>query len=70
MNRETGQTKRYFSYLLRLWQEEHDGQPVWRASLERSHDGERFGFASLHGLFVFLKEQAESDGTDEEVISM
>lgn len=62
--------KKYLSYLLRLWQEEDDGKQVWRASLESSHDGERFGFATLHHLLVFLNEQAVGDETEEEVISM
>ena len=62
--------KTYLSYLLRLWQEEHDGQLVWRASLESAHDGQRFGFATLHRLLAFLNEQTEGDETDEEVTSM
>jgi hypothetical protein len=45
------------SYLLRLWQAEQGGAWVWRASLENAHTGERRGFASLAGLFAFLKEE-------------
>jgi hypothetical protein len=45
---------RYMSYLLRLWQTEGDGGFAWRISLEKPHDGERTGFASLAGLCTYL----------------
>jgi hypothetical protein len=61
VNSKTGHTKNYLSYLLRLWQEEHDGQAVWRASLESTHDGHPVGFATLPRLFAFLNEKTESD---------
>ena len=48
----------YISYLLRMWQEEYDGQLVWRASLEIPGPGERRAFASLETLFAFLEAQA------------
>ena len=48
----------YHAYLLRLWQEHRDGQPVWRASLEDPHTGQRLGFAELTQLFAFLQRQA------------
>lgn len=51
------QPKRYFSYLLRLWSTDVQGQPAWRASLESPHTGERLGFASLERLFAFLADQ-------------
>jgi len=50
--------RRYYSYLLRLWQVDGAGSPIWRASLEDPHTGERRGFADLDSLFAFLKEQA------------
>ncbi len=50
---------RYLSYLLRLWQVHSNGMPVWRASLENPHTGERQGFATLEQLFDFLSEQIE-----------
>jgi hypothetical protein len=51
----------YRAYLLRLWLSEletpeHAG---WRASLEDSQTGERFGFASLDQLFAFLLAATE-----------
>lgn len=55
----------YQAYLLRLWQVEHDGQPVWRASLEDPHTGQRYGFASLELLFMFLCEQVGSTTPDD-----
>ena len=48
--------RRRLSYLLRLWQTEHEGALVWRASLESAHTGERRGFASLAELYAFLEE--------------
>jgi len=44
----------YVTLLLRLWQVEDNGAPVWRASLESSQTGERHGFADLGALFTFL----------------
>lgn len=51
---------KYIAYLLRMWQEERDGQLIWRASLEAPGPGERHAFASLETLFEFL--QAQVDG--------
>jgi len=51
--------QRYISYLLRLWQVRHDGEPVWRASLESPRTGKQHGFAGLDKLFDFLREQTE-----------
>ncbi len=39
---------------------EEDGEYVWRASLEVTHSGERYGFASLDSLLAFLKEQTQT----------
>jgi hypothetical protein len=47
----------YLAYLLRLWRVNDDGKPVWRASLESPHTGERRGFANLELLFAFLEEK-------------
>jgi hypothetical protein len=49
----------YLTYLLRLWQVNDQGKPVWRASLESPHTGERVGFGSLEALFAFLVEKTE-----------
>jgi hypothetical protein len=51
------------TYLLRLWRAELGQPAVWRASLENTQTGERFGFAMLEQLFVFLMEQVE--GADQ-----
>jgi hypothetical protein len=45
---------RYLSYLLRLWQSESEGQPIWRASLEKPGTSERQGFACIQDLVEFL----------------
>jgi hypothetical protein len=61
------QGPRYFAYLLRLWEVGDEGEPTWRASLESPRTGERCGFASLEALFVFLREQAESEPQSQAV---
>ncbi len=48
---------RNLSYLLRLWQVERNGKPVWWASLENPRSGERQSFADLAELFAFLDEE-------------
>jgi hypothetical protein len=48
---------RYSSYLLRLWPVEEHGNLVWRASLQSSHTGERWGFANLDALLSFLGQR-------------
>ena len=50
--------QRYLAYMLRLWQVGGEGEPVWRASLESPHTGERYGFANLESLITFLEEEA------------
>ena len=47
----------YKSYLLRLWQSGSASLPVWRASLEDPHTGERLGFPDLEQLFAYLAAQ-------------
>jgi hypothetical protein len=49
----------YASYLLRMWQAEVNGDWVWRASLECSQTGQRWVFASLNDLMVFVQIQAD-----------
>ena len=50
------ESRRYLAYMLRLWQVGDEREPVWRASLENPHTGERHGFASLEALVKFLEE--------------
>jgi hypothetical protein len=47
----------YLSYLLRLWRESDEGQPVWRASLKSSRTGIKVGFGSLEELCDFLHKE-------------
>ena len=54
--------RRNTSYLLRLWQAEHEGALVWRASLQSASDrfgrpGARRGFASLAELHAFPEQE-------------
>ncbi len=46
--------RNYASYLLRLRQVEHEGQVVWRATLESIQTGEREGFVDARALADFL----------------
>ena len=48
-------SRRYQSFLLRLWQSDEAGRLVWRASLESADGGQRHGFSNLHGLFAYLE---------------
>ncbi len=54
--------EQYYSFLLRLWRVGNGGEPVWRASLEHPHTGERPGFASLGALFDYLEALIEEAG--------
>jgi len=51
---------RYRAYLLRLWNASSRGPPVWHASLEDIHTGERWGFAGLAELMAFLEMEVGS----------
>jgi hypothetical protein len=64
-----GKPPTYLAYLLRLWQVEIRHKPVWHASLEDPHTGERKGFPDLESLCAFLEVQtaahAQSAKDDE-----
>ena len=47
----------YLAYLLRVWQVEVQTKPVWHASLEDPHTGERKGFADVQSLIAFLEAE-------------
>jgi hypothetical protein len=53
----TSKQSAYCAYLLRLWLVESNQAPVWCASLENPHTGERLNFTSLARLFAFLEDQ-------------
>ena len=59
----TGQ-QRYLAYMLRLWQVSSDRDPIWRASVESPHSGERRGFANLERLFAFLEAKCQEQPED------
>lgn len=44
----------YLAYMLRLRRVWRDGRPVWLASVQSPHTGERHAFASLEALYAFL----------------
>lgn len=57
---------RYRTYLLRCWQEGTASDQPWRFSLEGVQDSQRFGFANLESLLVFLQEiTCPENGFDE-----
>lgn len=55
--------RRYFSYLLRLWETSNGEKQIWRASLESPGSGQRHGFASLQSLVDFLQAEIGSQET-------
>ena len=59
----TEQARPYFSYLLRIWQENDREAPIWRASLEDPQSGERKGFLSLDALVAYILDQTGEDQT-------
>jgi hypothetical protein len=62
---EAAMNKSYHSYLLRVWQSDEQGQPVWLASLEDTHTRRVLHFNSLEELWHFLKDQAA--GPDDSI---
>jgi hypothetical protein len=54
----------YYSYLLRLWSADDQGQVIWRALLEDPRTGARLHFSSLQRLFAFLEDQTTPDAGD------
>jgi hypothetical protein len=63
----TTEQRGYLAYLLRLWRVNDDGKPVWRASLENPHTGERHGFANLELLCAFLEQKTVELAQGEEL---
>jgi hypothetical protein len=62
----TTKPAQYRAYLLRLWNANRSGPPAWRASLEDTRTGERWGFANLERLYTFLGEQIGRDSSAED----
>jgi hypothetical protein len=50
------QRQPYLSFLLRIWLS-GEGDTQWRASLEDTRSGARYGFATLADAFAFLEAQ-------------
>lgn len=58
----------YMAYLVRLWQEKHDGQQIWRASVEQPGQTNKHAFQSFEALVDFLAhsmQQAEKGDIGE-----
>ena len=59
------ETPRYYSYLLRFWQERSGGaggQAVWRFSLDDPRTGRRRGFAGLDALIAAVQREMDATG--------
>jgi hypothetical protein len=54
-----------FSYVMRVWKSERDGDPVWHASLHNPHTDERYTFADLAVLLCFLKRKTEENSWED-----
>ena len=55
----------YLSYVLRLWLAGDNDLPEWRLVLIDPQTGERFGFASLEALTVYLQARMEEVTSSE-----
>ena len=58
-------SRRYRSYLVRLWGSENEGTPTWHASADDTLTGERKNFTDLALLFQFLEQQTCEQSTSE-----
>ncbi|MBN1657783.1 MAG: hypothetical protein JXA93_05245 [Anaerolineae bacterium] len=59
--------RRYYSYLLRFWQEcPTSGNPVWHFSLEDPLTGRSQGFASLGSFLAYLRAEMDVDVSQHE----
>jgi hypothetical protein len=47
--------RRYFAWLLRIWESGED-EANWQASLQDPHSGERIGFASPEGMWLYVRK--------------
>ena len=60
-------SRRYRSYLVRLWRSESEDAPIWYASTEDTMTGERRNFAGITQLFCFLEEQTHEPQAGETI---
>jgi len=58
--------RRYFSYLVRIWEAHTNDEVTLRASLERPGFKERVGFSNMNELFEFIRDDV-SRVTSEDV---
>jgi hypothetical protein len=56
----------YQAYILRVWQDERDGERVVFASLEDSHTRQKKVFAGLPALLAFLENTARAEMVEEQ----
>jgi len=58
-------SRRYRSYLIRLWRSDSDDTSIWHASTEDTRTGERRNFAGISQLFCFLEQQTREPQSDD-----
>ena len=46
---------KYYSFLVRLWESENNGDSIWRISLESSESREKQYFSNLDELLCFFE---------------
>jgi len=51
--------KRYYSFLLRMWESDAIGPSVWRASLENPLTRQVLGFETLEAMQSYLEQLAQ-----------
>jgi hypothetical protein len=56
--------KKYYSFLLRLWEIDNSQNQAWLASLEDPHTRQIVSFTSLERLFEFIKTQTNLQTDD------
>jgi hypothetical protein len=62
----TGETWHYLAFMVRLWRAGTSDGPVWRASLENPHTGERQTFADVEALIAYLRGQTNDPASPQQ----
>ncbi len=57
---------RYFSFLVRLWQEDEvETSATWRGEIESIQTGQRWQFADLESLFDFMRARIAGESASD-----
>jgi len=52
----------YKAYLVRLW---HEGDGVWRGTIENPHTSERLAFAEVEALLAYIRDQVANTAPED-----